>query len=285
MKGWVPGFAKKTLARRPLVIAKVAEYLEKKTERMRLQQQAHRNNSGLLQSINSGYSRRPSVMSNHVPPQQQTLRHFNSSNKLMTPSATSTKRSSPELVTQQSILTKTLPVVPPTPPLQKKHISFAEHDTTYSTVGSPIEEEGNSSTSNITTDSSTSNLSLSKLNTLPKKQHLYPSHRHPIQKVESIQLLKKLTFSTDNWTLTEELKDGSKYYQLNSKIISDEEDEFINHHRSSESLHLLKRKVPFIRADGVIEGGWTAEQLYSVIHCIGTRKLCKLKKGGGRMFD
>lgn len=37
MKGWVPGFAKKSLARRPLAIALVNEYLQKKAERMRVQ--------------------------------------------------------------------------------------------------------------------------------------------------------------------------------------------------------------------------------------------------------
>ncbi|OZJ02021.1 hypothetical protein BZG36_05225, partial [Bifiguratus adelaidae] len=37
MKGWVPNFAKKSLARRPLVIAHVDAYLKKKAERMRMQ--------------------------------------------------------------------------------------------------------------------------------------------------------------------------------------------------------------------------------------------------------
>jgi hypothetical protein len=72
MKGWVPGFAKKTLARRPLVIAKVADYLEKKTERMRAQAKSP------LQAINHGHSRRPSVMSNtNASHTASPLRHFN----------------------------------------------------------------------------------------------------------------------------------------------------------------------------------------------------------------
>lgn len=35
MKGWMSGFAKKSLARRPLVIALVNDYLQKKAERIR----------------------------------------------------------------------------------------------------------------------------------------------------------------------------------------------------------------------------------------------------------
>lgn len=300
MKGWVPGFAKKTLARRPLVIAKVAEYLERKTERMRSQQQANKNGSVLLQSINSGHSRRPSVMSSNILPQQQTLRHFNSTNRLMPPQpqgGTSSGRPSPELSQhsiligkqQQQQLQQHPPPLPPVLPVSKKHISFADHDITYTaTNGEEEEEEMNSST---TTDSNSimpKKLTATVTSTVqlpPVKQHLYPSHRHPIQKVESIQLLKKLTFSTDNWKLTKELKDGTKHFVFNSNILSDDEDDFMMQQQQRRLLNpnnpysnngeTSKRKVPFIRADGVIDGGWTAEQLCSVIHCFGSRKICK----------
>lgn len=228
MKGWVPGFAKKTLARRPLVIAKVAEYLERKTERMRTQ--PIKNNH--LQAINSGHSRRPSVMSNLLPP-------FNH-NRVPPPTESN----------QQSILL-TSSTSPP-----KKHITFVD------TVDQDI-----NSNSSTTTDSS---LQKKPSQLPPVKQHLYPSHRHPIQKVESIQLLKKLTYSIDNWKLTKETG-SSKHYILNSNIMTDE-DEFMNYQGGIEAL---KRKVPFIRADGIIHGGWTAEQLCSVIHCFGSRRICK----------
>lgn len=307
MKGWVPGFAKKTLARRPLVIAKVAEYLERKTERMRSQQQqqqqVNKNGSVLLQSLSSGHSRRPSVMSSHLvttPQQQQqqlqTLRHFNSTNRLIPPSNGSSVvgggRPSPELA-HHSILNK--PTVPPPPPplptINKKHISFADHDITYTATPTSAAQQEEEEESTTTTDSNSSTpiKSIKTATALPSaKQHLYPSHRHPIQKVESIQLLKKLTFSTDNWKLTKELKDGTKHYMFNSNILSDdEEDEFMmqqqqgrmtnpnNPYTNNNSGETLKRKVPFIRADGVVDGGWTAEQLCSVIHCFGSRKICK----------
>lgn len=265
MKGWVPGFAKKTLARRPLVIAKVAEYLERKTERVRSQQQ---NKSGLLQSINSGHSRRPSVMSiqlQSLSPSQQQLGHFNSKNRLL----------QPQPQQKPSILGS---LTPPLPSVSnKKHISFAEHDITY-TTNQPPQDTSTPVLDNSSYHHHPKNVLTSSAKTNPRGGHLYPSHRHPIQKVESIQLLKKLTFSLDNWNLTKELEDGSKHYTFNSHIFSDEEeddDEDNDQALVQKNKNKSARKVPFLRADGLIQGGWTAEQLCSVIHCFGSRKICK----------
>lgn len=271
MKGWVPGFAKKTLARRPLVIAKVAEYLERKTERMRSQQT---NKSGQLQSINSGHSRRPSVMSSHLPQQTQPpLRHFNSTNRLQ-PSAAPTI-----LVAPQQQPTSIIVPPPPQPSSlgssnsNKKHISFAEHDITY-TANQPPQNAASLENPPATTTNPYKNVLPVPAKNNATGRHLYPSHRHPIQKVESIQLLKKLTFSLDNWNLTKELDDGSKHYMLNARLLSDDEEEESMLQMTKTSKNNA-RKVPFIRADGIIQGGWTAEQLCSVIHCFGSRKICK----------
>jgi hypothetical protein len=234
MKGWVPGFAKKTLARRPLVIAKVAEYLERKTERMRSQQQQQQQQQQ-LKSLQSGHSRRPSVMNNSTPQQQQ----FFSTNH--------------RILQSESPKTHSIMVAPPPPPPPKKHISFADRDITYTAKQEEANESTTESVSTIT-------------NKKPIKGHLYPSHRHPIQKVESLQLLKKLTFSHDNWNQTKTLDDGSKQYALNTPIYSNDEEDQVD----------KKTPIPFLRTDGVIKGGWTAEQLCSVIHCYGARKLCKL---------
>lgn len=279
MKGWVPGFAKKTLARRPLVIAKVAEYLERKTERMRSQQT---NKSGLLQSINSGHSRRPSVMSSHLPPQTQPLRHFNSTSKLQQAAPPEHLHHPTILVAPQQQQPPQQPtpiIVPPPQPSSigssngnKKHISFAEHDITYTANQSPQTMTVSYESSPTTTNPYKNVLPVPAKNNATGR-HLYPSHRHPIQKVESIQLLKKLTFSLDNWNLTHELDDGSKHYMLNARLLSDDEDESVL--QMTKSNKSSARKVPFIRADGIIQGGWTAEQLCSIIHCFGSRKICK----------
>jgi hypothetical protein len=39
IKGWIPGLTKKSLARKPLIIASIDNYLKKKADRLRLQQQ------------------------------------------------------------------------------------------------------------------------------------------------------------------------------------------------------------------------------------------------------
>ncbi|KAI8642795.1 hypothetical protein BD408DRAFT_443174 [Parasitella parasitica] len=301
MKGWVPGFAKKTLARRPLVIAKVAEYLERKTERMRSQQT---NKSGLLQSISKGHSRRPSVMSSHLQTypqhqqqqqqqqqhQHQQHQHFNSTNRLLQSAATASS-------TKQHLHHSTILVAPPqpiiAPPSQqqtqqlpstssgKKHISFAEHDITYTANQAPP------NTDVPATDNSLSTQPHHHKNALPvpaknppKGGHLYLPHRHPIQKVESIQLLKKLAFSLDKWTLTNELDDGSKHYMFAARVFSDDGDEE-DDQEPDDSL----QRTPFIRVDGLIQGGWTAEQLCSVIHCYGSRKIWDSSFEGGQTVE
>lgn len=37
IKGWIPGLTKKSLARKPLIIASIDNYLKKKSDRLRLQ--------------------------------------------------------------------------------------------------------------------------------------------------------------------------------------------------------------------------------------------------------
>lgn len=236
MKGWVPGFAKKSLARRPLVISKVAEYLEKKTERMKQQQQQQKKlQSNSFLSIHHGSSRRPSVM-------QPTTNSLNKNN-----------------THQQSIL------IHPEPP--KKHISFADNTSHDKPV---VRKPNNTSKPAVT---------VAPPPPTRKAGHLYPTHRHPIQKVESIQLLKKLSSpsSYDHWSLTKELEDGvTKYYQYtNALFSSDEEDNpFHLQHRIKKKDEESKRKTPFIRVDTVIHG-WSPEQLCSAIQCFGSRKQCK----------
>jgi hypothetical protein len=60
MKGWVPGFAKKSLARRPLVIANIDTYLQKKAERLRAQNRMAQQSSANTTGRKLG--RRPSIM-------------------------------------------------------------------------------------------------------------------------------------------------------------------------------------------------------------------------------
>lgn len=163
----------------------------------------------------------------------------------------------------------------PSPPLPlsgvttKKHISFAEHDIAY-----PASDrlENSSTDSNATVPPSITK----EVTKSTSSRHLYPTHRHPIQKVESIQLLKKLSHSLENWKLLEDLDNGHKHYLFSAQF-SDENDEFGK--RGAQS------RLSFVRADGVIEGGWTAEQICSVIHCSGSRKLWDGSFEGGHTLE
>ncbi|RCI04405.1 hypothetical protein CU098_007259 [Rhizopus stolonifer] len=220
MKGWVPGFAKKSLARRPLVIAKVAEYLERKSERIRAQQQQQQQ-----QHIQSGHSRRPSAM---YPTRQASI--------LMPPSS--------------------LTIAP------KKHISFADRDKTYTSTYIPENSIDNSSTATLE-----SPIPYKKPSTPPSsKGHLYPSHRHSLQKIESLQLLKKLTLSTNHWKQSKQFEDNT-CYTLNSDLLD------------------KQGRGSFMRVDAIISGGWTAEQLCSVVHCFGSRKVWDATFEDGKIME
>lgn len=136
---------------------------------------------------------------------------------------------------QRSILTDNA-----TNPTTKKRITFADQDKTPS---SDYDNNPGSSKSNT--------LSLAPPTTTIPGRHLYPSQRHPKKKIESLEALKRLSATFDGWTKKGE-RDGVDMYT-----------------RSEDG------KALFLRGDCIIEGGWTAEQLCSVIHCFGARKICK----------
>ncbi|KAI8138906.1 hypothetical protein BJV82DRAFT_522813 [Fennellomyces sp. T-0311] len=221
MKGWVPGFARKSLARRPLVIAAINDYLQRKADRMRAQKKS------------SQHVPRPSVFGTTntlEPPPAATRRpHSLDSSSMMNPSPTSSNHSS-----VRSILAE-----PTGKSLQRKHITFAD------TSDISDREETDVATSAKPTGS----------------RHLYPSHRHPTKKIESLESLKRLSSSLEGWTSKGEIAGVKLYTQA------------------------LPEKTPFLRGDGVIEGGWTAEQLCSVIHCFGARKIWDERFENGQVVE
>ena len=160
----------------------------------------------------------------------------------------------------------------------KKRITFAEQDTKYSP--SPLFEsmvDPASSTNSliningeyISNDDITKNKQqqqqqqspLSPPLTLPmivRPHPLYPVHRFLSEKVESMNLFKRLSASLDSWSLIEEAKENDfRLYDYNCQL-------------STSS------RLSLIRADGCITGKWSAEQLCSAVQCFGARKTCKL---------
>ncbi|KAG2188026.1 hypothetical protein INT44_000777 [Umbelopsis vinacea] len=185
MKGWVPGFAKKSLARRPLVIATIDGYLQKKADRLRAQNRMAQQSSANTTVRKLG--RRPSIMNMEPMPINGGAERYNPKNAPQSKSTPLGRRS---------------PVLAPTPLSgSKKRITFAEHDTTYSA----------DSTSGGDDNSSVQRDSMSTQSSSVPTRMLYPHHRHPNVKMEKMSKLKHLSASLDNWSFEGDLK-GTKVY-------------------------------------------------------------------------
>ncbi|KAI7886802.1 hypothetical protein K492DRAFT_155732 [Lichtheimia hyalospora FSU 10163] len=179
MKGWMSGFAKKSLARRPLVIALVNDYLQKKAERIR-----------------STKMRGTGTCSSKVAPSEQSL---------STERFQSTRR--------PSLLDQTPSGIQPLPSssnLSTNRPFFAT--TTQDATLSPLFE----SSINPSLESSLSNSSENSTNVAKKRQPLYLPHRFPSQKAEALNLIKRMTASLEPWTLTSE-NNGIKVYAMNEQ--------------------------------------------------------------------
>ncbi|KAI9300445.1 hypothetical protein BJ944DRAFT_244189 [Cunninghamella echinulata] len=312
MKGWVPGFAKKSLARRPLVIALINDYLQKKSDRMRSQQK-----SSLLSPFSHGHhqqQQRPSIHGQLLNPTSLPSKDLSQRNS-PTPSPTPSQRS----ILLGSNISNTS---------GKKRITFAEQNTTYPSSNTHYEEtyhhnrqqqqqqqqqqEGNreimlpisnqntypiTTTTTTTVAAANNNINISNnqqyINSnheLPlltpnspltalsnsliasskqqqqqqsikqssSSQRLYSVNRHSSKKIECLKLIKQLSNSPVGWSFTEE-KNGIRYY---------------SHQHYS-----------FLRSEGIIYGGWTPEQLCSVIHCIGARKMWDKQFEHGQVLE
>ncbi|KAI9321373.1 hypothetical protein BX666DRAFT_1901516 [Dichotomocladium elegans] len=243
MKGWVPGFAKKSLARRPLVIAAVNDYLQKKADRLKNQNKS------------SHHTSRPSVFGPTLDPRSSKATAAQSSAASSIRSLELSSAAPSPISSHRSL---NVEAAPTTPTSTKKRITFADKDLTY-----PAEER-RSSESTLRGESKSSNLvpaTSSPTPTPTPTRHLYPSHRHPKKKMESLELLKRLSSSLEGWVIKGE-KDGVKMYTLTETD-----------------------KAPFLRGECTVEGGWTPEQLCSVIHCFGARKVWDERFEDGRVQE
>ncbi|ORY94951.1 hypothetical protein BCR43DRAFT_526075 [Syncephalastrum racemosum] len=292
-KGWMSGFAKKSLARRPLVIALVNDYLQRKSERMRTQkkgthlsaantrQHPSLNASSTLNAHSLHQQMRQHQQPQQLQPQQQqqqqqqqqylnpyqsgSMRSTNSSIRPASPAESIDSQVTPEpspTSSQRSIL---LPTPVNTNLHAKRRITFADHDTTYSAESaaeSPISavSDNNSDVYNTHSKSNGPRSPVKSPTVIPTR-HLYPSHRHVTEKAESLKLLKQLASSLDGWT-SRGTQAGIETY-----------------------VRMQQGEPTFLRGDGVVEGGWTAEQLCSVVHCFGARKIWDERFDEGRVVE
>lgn len=136
----------------------------------------------------------------------------------------------------------------------RKRITFADHDTAYSAESFAEDNEQNSEDSSQRKQTRTTTPLLKPTPAVTK--HLYPPHRHPAKRTDSMKALKQLSSSLDGWTSKGEKANVKMYIRMQSS-----------------------GQQPLLRGDGIIEGGWTAEQLCSVVHCFGARKICETNQG------
>ncbi|KAI7860186.1 hypothetical protein BDC45DRAFT_96001 [Circinella umbellata] len=291
VKGWIPGLTKKSLARRPLVIADVQNYLHQKAERSKdtnrfpaspnpTQQISSditygnttttsnlttsttygaNSNSTLL---TSGGQRRPSIMAQKQQQQKpKSILQKTSSTNLLHPKNNSI----------QSILTNPPPrnssLSSPTASRSSsvtRKIKFADDDmsqrssTPSSIAPSIINNSYNEGNNNNAYQENISSASLSAAAVLAAPStsqqsisRLYPPSRHRTSRKQCIETLKRLTSS--------DLDEWKELGERNSSKLY--------------SKSVQGSALPILRGDVKINGRWTPEQVCSVIQCFGARKI------------
>ncbi|KAI8141168.1 hypothetical protein BJV82DRAFT_178848 [Fennellomyces sp. T-0311] len=181
VKGWIPGLTKKSLARRPLVIADVQKYLQQKAERSK-ENRSPASASLLTPTTNATGQRRPSIMTQPKPKSilQSSLLHprNNSMQSILThPPPRNSSLPSPTSSRSSSVT---------------RRIKFADDDASQrssaTSIAPPTEDKPDQQKENTSTTSLI----------MPTK--LYPPSRHRTSRKQCIDTLKRLTSSDlDEW--------------------------------------------------------------------------------------
>ncbi|CAO3580502.1 unnamed protein product [Absidia cylindrospora] len=237
LRGWIPGFTKKSLARKPLVIASIDKYLKSKAQVSHIdtQQQSKKPVNKLLSPLSEYTRRRPSIMTSQVS--TTPLSSFTCSYKpiLKTPPPRHSSLKAPQTTSRSPSLTK--------------RITFADDITTPPLITenteAPIIAIENSEQQ--LDQQSSASLDISSSETASSR--LYPLARHRSSRKQSITNYKRLLSSDmTEWKKTGE-REGVKTYVKASHCGG----------------------LPILRGDGWLEGSWTAEQVCSVVQCFGAR--------------
>ncbi|KAG2198515.1 hypothetical protein INT47_008619 [Mucor saturninus] len=286
IKGWIPGLTKKSLARKPLIIASIDNYLRQKSHRLRLQLPPASSTSTLQTTT-------PSRLS-----PQSILQHNNNSSSSNNISIIT--QTSPTLGPSSSVETvdkkyNTIILSNPPPRISSlatknsgktKHISFADEVQLHSPPSTSSSSSARSSLNDEDTLSTTSSplppppplppmhqlspihevspnsLPFSSTTTTGKKEFssakavagskLYPASRHRVERKQCMDQLKKYAHSDINdWKLIGERNERTKVY----------------------TQAVEGSKLPMMRSDTTFYGTWTPEQICSVVQCFGARKI------------
>lgn len=272
-RGWMQGFTKKAMARKPLVIAGIDKYLQEKAERLYPQAQISR--SASTGTPTSTHQRRPSLMDNRAASQPLPIRTTSlglpsvSAPSLNLPRHTpstyySSNTSTDSINTTTSTSPSTSNVSTPhtsvssTPSLTRRRIRFADHPEIIDKVSTPLSKKpSNDTISSILVTNPYSSLTQTNPKVRQSQiQNLYPSHRHLDAKQKSISKLKLLSsIKLNEWTAISHGPENTYFMTIDGVA------------------------TPIMRCEKTVTNGWTVEQLCTVVQNFGARKFCKLKTG------
>ncbi|KAM3579858.1 hypothetical protein VKS41_007584 [Umbelopsis sp. WA50703] len=268
-RGWIQGFTKKSMARKPLAIASVDKYLQEKADRMFPQNQISRSASTGAQ--NSG-TRRPSLMDNNRAASQPLPIRTTSLGlpSISPPSLTQPRnqasnyfphnQSSDSISTASSILRNSNSSTPNTSvassPSLKRRIRFADHTDTQDMSSNSVPTlPPNDTISSILVKRNKSTDSV-------QSQNLYPSHRHLEAKHKCLSMLKLLSSNhISDWTSV-----GGQSSKVYLKTI--------------EGF-----AMPLLRTERIVTTGWTVEQLCTVVQNFEARKIWDSEFVEGRLVE
>ncbi|KAG0765106.1 hypothetical protein G6F19_006591 [Rhizopus arrhizus] len=238
IKGWIPGLTKKSLARKPLVIAAIDGYLQRKADRLKVQGQS---------TINQQHISDLSI------PKHAT--HTQTSQSTLTLSVPSPQISSEYLQSSPTLGKVTLP------PLFKGHRRPSEHvvlsnpppriSSLSSSTPKQVKFADNIFQSNNSIVKTEPMQPTHKVSNNPIRPRLYPASPHRSSRKRSLEILKDYVESNlDGW-----------------KQIGDESDIKMYIKTIPDSV------LPIMRSYYEFSDKWTVEQICSVIQCFGARKI------------
>ncbi|KAI9489362.1 hypothetical protein BDB00DRAFT_876449 [Zychaea mexicana] len=294
VKGWIPGLTKKSLARRPLVLADVHKYLQQKAERSKENNRypatglppgtaitttnsnttAGNNDrtshpSSLLAPTGNAHGqRRPSIMAQQ---QQQQQQQYQKPKSILQKTPKTSSLLHPKSSSMQSILTNPPPRNSslPSPTSSRsssvtRRIKFADDDLTSQRSSTPSSISAVHSNNNSSDDIASGPASQQESHG-PATVVLPASQQHQQQNIS--RLYPPSRHRTSRKQCIDMLK----------RLASSDIDEWKEMgERNSAKLYsksVQGSAIPILRGDVTINGSWTPEQVCSVIQCFGARKI------------
>ncbi|KAI8375385.1 hypothetical protein EDC96DRAFT_497045 [Choanephora cucurbitarum] len=281
INGWIPGLTKKSLARKPLVIASISSYLYKKADRIRSSQAKIPYHSTSTQSGFPDISFTTTVSNNTISNLSSTSKNTANESSSLKTNPTTNSMSSYESRRNLNAMVKNPP--PRISSLEGNQsidslASYAAEDeakeihnpipssvnrSLLSLRSSPLSpiDETETIVFDVGKEEEKEKQSKSKPQTTTSK--LYPRSRHRLARKKSLQMLQSyLESSLEEWKFVGE-KNNTKMY----------------------SQPVKEYPLPILRGETIFQGDWTPEQVCSVIQSFGARKIWDEHFESGRIVE